>query len=130
MPDPSATLAELLADHDRVGVTGGPKVGKTTICMGVDDRVVVNTDATKDMPWEDQPHEIIRMLKGLDRYLIEGVQVPRALRKGLELDALLVLSKPHEERTPRQEGMAKGVETVLADWERGNKDGKTKVVRL
>lgn len=131
MPDRAArALRDLLDRYDRVGVTGAPRCGKTTLCMDVDDRIVVHTDATMGEAWEDQPHQIIDMLKGVDRFLVEGVQVPRAMRKGLELDALLVLSKPYEKQNPRQVGMGKGVETVLKDWAKKNPDHGVEVVRL
>ena len=124
------TLRDLLDRHDRVGITGAPKCGKTTLAMECSDRIVVHTDSTMESDWSEQPHEIIGMLDGVKRFLVEGVQVPRAMRKGLELDALLVLSKPYVEQTKRQQGMGKGVETVLKDWEQKNPKHGVELVRL
>lgn len=51
--------------------------------------------------------------------MVEGAQVARALRRGLEVDAVLVLERPKRELTERQAAMGKGVGTVLAEWRQG-----------
>ncbi len=47
---------------------------------------------------------------------MEGVQTARALRKGLECDAVILIRGAVRPVTPRQAGMHKAVRTVLADW--------------
>lgn len=47
--------------------------------------------------------------------VVEGVAAIRAIRKGMKVDAIVLLEGAIDELTPRQEGMRKGVMTVLED---------------
>lgn len=114
-------LAEALAKYPRIAIAGGPKVGKTTLSQQVADRPVIHTDDWIEAPWEDVPHIVIAACKDKPRYVVEGVQVPRALRKGLEVDAVVWLDQPFAHLNPRQVGMAKAVQTVLDGWRAQNK---------
>ena len=108
---------ELLGEHGRIAIAGGPKVGKTRICRRcVDDRPVFGTDTYKGLPWEDQPASILGMCEGVPRFVVEGVQTARALRKGLQVDCIVYLTKPWIERLPGQERMAKGVATIMRNF--------------
>lgn len=113
MTDPR--LADILAQHDRVAIAGGPGTGKSTLAGTVDDRPVLHTDDTKALDWADQPAAIIARAHGHHRMVIEGVQVGRALRKGLAVDAIVILSEPQEARTKKQAAMAKGCDKILAE---------------
>lgn len=110
-------LTEILRTHKRVAIVGGPKTGKTTLSQGVTDRPVLHTDDNMAQPWEDQPHIIIAQADGKESFVVEGVQAGRALRKGLEVDAVVVLNQPKVTRTEGQERMAKGCDKILRDWE-------------
>lgn len=73
------------------------------------------------LPWEIVPEKIIAELRGLDSFVVEGTQVARALRKGLEVDAVVYLSAPKVSgRKPGQIAMAKAVHTILMDWRKTN----------
>lgn len=93
-------------------------MGKSTLAQSIKaDRPVIGTDDYKDMPWEEIPLAMIRDISPLPRFLVEGVMVPRALRKGLEVDAVIYLTIPKvAERLPGQVAMAKGVRTVFDEW--------------
>lgn len=110
-------LEQALRDHARVAVTGGPWTGKTTLVEGVNDRELVHTDAVKDEPWEAQPDLIIAACAPHARFVVEGCQVPRALRKGLEVDCVIWLAKPMLELDPKRDAkriaFGKGVATVF-----------------
>jgi hypothetical protein len=98
----------------RIGITGGPKTGKTTLAKKLEEQFAVtvfHTDDVKHLPWDQQPAEIVR--RAPRQGIIEGVQVARAARKGLTLDWLLVLDQPLEQLTRDQKAMAKGLETIL-----------------
>lgn len=118
MTDPRAeVLRELLASHARVAICGAPRTGKTTLAHAcVDERPLISTDRFIHLAWGDVPPAIIARCKPLPRFLIEGVQVARALRKGLEVDAVLYLDLPRAEQTPQQASMGKSVETVFREW--------------
>jgi dephospho-CoA kinase len=113
----------VLGNYNRIAIVGGPRAGKTTLSR-LTDRPVIHTDDYRDRSWEAVPHAVIADVLDLqgDRFIVEGVQVARALRKGLEVDVVLVLNEPLSELTPRQEGMRKGVMTVLADYYKDHKD--------
>lgn len=113
----------------RIGITGGPKTGKTTLAKkmhrdrvnGV--RVLLHTDDLIDLGWSESSQRVSEWLEeftSVDDLIIEGVTLPRALRKWLKahpegrpLDKLLVLDTTYGELSPGQERMAKGVETVV-----------------
>lgn len=111
------TFREVLKAYKRIGITGAPRTGKTTLTQSVSDRPVIHTDDWKDWPWPDVP-DLVRAAcdEAGASFVVEGVQVPRTLRKGLELDALVYLSEPQTDQTPAQVAMGKGVHSVLAEW--------------
>jgi ABC-type thiamine transport system ATPase subunit len=119
-----AWFKEQLKKYDRIAVAGGPKAGKTTLCRLVRDRTVIHTDSFMHDTWENVPRAVIADIvkTSPQRFVVEGVQVPRCLRKGLEVDAVLWLDEPLEKLSPRREGMRKGCLTVFADWYKDHKD--------
>ena len=119
-----AWFAEVKKHYPRIAIVGGPRAGKTTLSR-LTDRPVIHTDDYRTRSWESVPHAVIADVLDIDNrngFIVEGVQVARALRKGLEVDVVLVLNEPLNELTPRQEGMRKGVMTVLASWFADHKD--------
>lgn len=113
----------ILRKHRRVAIVGGPRMGKTTLAGAVTDRPVIGSDAYQKLPWEAVPLKMIEDLRDLDRFLVEGVQTARALRKGLEVDAVIYLSRPNvKERKTGQVAMAKGIQTIFREWRQANQD--------
>jgi hypothetical protein len=106
-------LDDAMLRFARIAITGPPRVGKTWLAAQCTDRIVVHTDEWKDKDWPAQPQLIIAGCDGLDRFLLEGVQVPRALRKGLKVDCLLWLDLAGAEQTPQQKAMGKAIATIL-----------------
>ncbi len=105
----------------KLAVVGGPNAGKTTFAADLLEfpefyRPVFCTDAFMNLPWEDQPKEIIEYLADRDAFVIEGVQTARALRKGLEVDAVVFIRGARGLLTSRQEIMRKTVVKVFDDW--------------
>lgn len=107
----------------RVAIVGGPGTGKSTLAAKVDDRDVVHTDSFRELPWEDVPAAVIAECSGKPAFVVEGVQVARALRKGLEVDVVIYCETERAELNTRQRGMGKAVRTVMRDWWQANKDG-------
>ena len=118
-----AWFADVLKKYNRIAIVGGPRAGKTTLAR-LADRPVIHTDDYRHLSWDRVPWAAIDDIKDIDgvRWIVEGVNAPRALRKGLEVDVVLVLNEPLEDLTTRQEGMRKGVMTVLASWFADHKD--------
>jgi hypothetical protein len=124
------TLEEVLAKYNRVAVTGTPRAGKTTLSGAIADRPVVHTDPndlrelypegvdwsqTQEV-WDAAPAFIAQAVSGRDRFVVEGVSVARALRRGLEVDAVIVMVDPLIEQSPGQAAMGLGVLSILDDW--------------
>lgn len=108
----------LVGRYPRVAIVGGPRTGKTTFARSVRDRPVISTDDYMDLPWEDVPAKVIEAAAAAGAsFVVEGVQAARALRKGLEVDAVIVLTQPKTELTPGQAAMGKGVMTVFNEWQ-------------
>lgn len=96
-------------------------MGKTTLSSQVRDRRVLSTDEFRNLPWEAVPEKVIQELSNERSFVVEGVQVARALRKGLTVDAVVYLSVSKiPSRMPRQIAMAKAVHTILTDWRKTN----------
>ena len=114
-----------LKTFDRIAIAGGPNSGKTTLCRLVKGRPVFHTDEHKHLAWEAVPHAVIAEIlneSAIKQFVVEGVQVPRTLRKGLEVDAVLWLNEALEPNSKGQEAMRKGCQTVLAEWYATHKD--------
>lgn len=119
---------DVLKKYDRIAVTGSPRTGKSTLVRLVKDRPVISTDDYRRRSWSAVPHAVIADVldlvhdKETPRFVVEGVQVPRTLRKGLEVDCVVVLAEPLAEQTPKQIALGKGLMTTLADWFKDHKD--------
>jgi len=100
-------------DLDRVAITGPPKSGKTTLSGLVTDRPVFHTDDWIDLPWKDIPVAILGATQHLDRFVVEGIQVPRAIKRGLEVDVILVLDEPYIPLSKAQWGLWNNVKETL-----------------
>lgn len=104
----------ILSRHPRIAIVGGPKTGKTTLSTSVNDRPVYHTDESREIPWEDQSQYWVDKIKE-PSFVLEGVQAARALRKGLQVDAIVHLEEPHQNLSKGQQSMAKGHEKILSD---------------
>ena len=109
-------LRGLLVSHDRVAIVGGPRTGKTWLSASIHDREVIHTDKLIHLPWGEVPVTLIATCRKLPRFLIEGVQVARALRAGLVVDAVLYLDLPMVEQSKGQASMGKSVDTIFREW--------------
>ena len=123
MKDPRiAALEALLRDHARVAIVGAPRTGKTWLADHAEleaaraGRRVLYSDDFKHLAWADVPAAIIKACEMLPRFLLEGVQVARALRRGLEVDAVMYLDDPKAPQLVGQKIMGKGIATVFDEW--------------
>ncbi len=107
----------ILAKYPRIALTGGPSVGKTTLSGIVADRPVFHSDDFKHYDWS-QASAVMAAAVNLQPgpLVVEGVAVPRALRKGMLIDAVVLLRKPRMKQATGQISMTKGIFTVLEQW--------------
>lgn len=111
---------DLLSRYPRVAIAGGPRTGKTTLSALGDGRTVVHTDDwINRTEWEGVPTEVIKAC-GTGPVIVEGVQVPRALRKGLSVDCVVWLERPRTLQTRKQLIMLAGLRTIFGDWASNN----------
>lgn len=105
----------------RILIAGWPRVGKTTFAMKLGAELgipVRHTDDVMGLGWSESSLEVSTWLEEPGPFIVEGVSVPRALRKliarfdGPPADVLYWRSVPWEPLTSRQEGMGKGCDTV------------------
>lgn len=115
---PPAWFGMVLAMHRRVAIVGGPGTGKTTLAAHTHNRPVLGTDDYQKMDWAEIPAALIQRTSELGpAFVVEGVQVARALRKGMTVDAVVVLdTQRRPDPLPGQLAMAKGVATVFNEW--------------
>jgi hypothetical protein len=113
----------------RVAIAGVPHSGKTTLAvLHAGRRPLVHTDDSIDREgWSERSSSLVRELGGLDSFVVEGMRVPHALRKGLEVDAVIWLPRSWDKLEPGQESMGKGALTVFNEWRRADR-GRTPVV--
>src|SRR6185369_15748021 len=112
----------------RLVIVGGPHVGKTTLSerLSVEYGITNNhhSDDVKHLGWSDSSEFASKWFDEPGDWIIEGVQMARALRKwlaanpGKPLDVdVVTLSNPFDTLLKGQESMAKGVFTVLKEIE-------------
>jgi dephospho-CoA kinase len=111
----------------RICITGGPRTGKTTRAdmSGGISGPVLHTDALiQTHAWSEASQVVSEWFGDPGPWVIEGVAVPRALRKwlrahpeGRPCDVVLYLETPRVKLTPGQATMAAGVATVFREIE-------------
>lgn len=111
-----------------VCITGGPRTGKTHLAEAMaltSGTTLLRTDDLIALGWSQASQAVAaRMLTTTGDLIVEGVAVPRALRKALDqtdgrpCDRLIVLRSVRPEagaRSPGQVAMDKGLWRVLRD---------------
>lgn len=114
----------------RIVITGSPLAGKTTLA-GIIAKItgvpVFHTDDVKDLEWSEASQAVSGWLAREGSWIIEGVTVPRALRKWQmnhpdeppPLDWFIYLPKPRSFLGIGQETMRKqihGLAETQKDW--------------
>lgn len=113
----------------RLLITGGVGSGKTTMSQHLrgstgSDRVMHTDDLIGTGEWSEVSQRIAdEWLTMPGPWIIEGVAIPRALRKYLEAhphepppcDRIIVLTDQHKDLNPRQEAMGRKVYEDMAD---------------
>ena len=96
-------LVSIVSKAQRVAIVGGPKTGKTTLsCYR---QGVIHTDDFIPMGWEASADRAFEIAADRESFVIEGVRAEGALRRGLEVDAVIWLRKPVKARTVAQSRM-------------------------
>jgi hypothetical protein len=118
----------------RILITGSPKAGKTNFSellgreLGcaprhTDETMALFPDLPPSERWSAQSLEVANWFDAPGPWIVEGVVIPRALRKWLKAhpapekpcDAVLFLERPAQELSKGQETMRKGIATVWGE---------------
>lgn len=107
--------------YPRVALVGGSGTGKTTLSLVAQDRPVIHSDAFKHLDWSEASAEMAkRVNEHPGPLLVEGVAVARALRKGMKVDAVILLRKARRSQLKGQLSQEAGIFTVLEEWRKEN----------
>lgn len=130
----------------RVAITGGPRMGKSTLTKLVTDRPVIHSvvegEQVDAAPGSilvvggyesDTPAKLIAAVEGLPSFVVEGVQVSRALRgpedqdgnrlPGMVVDAVVYMQRPKvpiEDLKVGQVRQAKNTRSIFDEWHAKN----------
>ena len=134
----------------RVAIAGVPRSGKTTLARTIAKEwkvAIWQTDSLIGLGWSEASEAASLWFDDPGVRIIEGVAIPRALRKWLKrnpegkpVDKIIYLSKPHVALSKGQRRMAKGCMTVwleivpelrrrgieIQEYGRGNNETLTK----
>ncbi len=111
----------------RILVAGGPGCGKTTYAKKLGSQLGFPVRSTDDlvgrMSWSKESAEVAKWIDSPAPYIIEGVTIPRALRKWLAshprplapCELVCYRAEPFVTLSPGQEAMRKGVISVWAE---------------
>jgi len=107
----------------KLAIAGVPKAGKTTLADKIDSNALHTDDLIDTHNWSEASQAASEWFNK-DEFVIEGVAVPRALRKWLKAnkdnnekpcDTVVWLDEPWTELTKGQLTMAKGCKTVMSE---------------
>lgn len=109
----------------RIAIIGWPGSGKTTLASEMGGGR--STDDVMHLGWSEASQEVSNWLDAPGPWIIEGVALPRALRKWRErnpdkkppVDKVVYLTKSYRELEAGAVSMGKGMDTVMAeiwDW--------------
>lgn len=107
----------------RIAICGAPRCGLSTLAEHLSkqhDLPVVHASDFREISWDKIPDAIIDTLKGKERWILEGFQTGRVLRRWLNMQggapplaSVYWLEKALSTRTDSQESLARGVATVF-----------------
>ena len=109
--------------NERLALAGVPKAGKTTTANNYAEVPIYHTDdLIVDHEWSAASEKIATWFDRPGPWVIEGVAIPRALRKwiathkdGKPVDRIIWLGVPRLALTRGQQTMAKGCQKVMQE---------------
>ena len=116
-----ASLEFIKPNHRRILIAGVPRAGKTTISEQIAAKQNLPLYHTDDLiesyDWAEQSEAVAALILSYDEYIIEGITVPRGIRKILPApipsDLIIWLPTPILTLTPGQTQMTKATHTIF-----------------
>lgn len=113
----STVVDDLLKQgYQRIGLVGPHCSAKSLVSLKVTDRKVVHTDDYMDMEWGEDSKQVVVDHNDDQPLFIEGCKLPNAIRKGLRLDALVIIDASLKSQSEMKQGhrsQQKSITTVL-----------------
>lgn len=117
----SGQVSEDWPVRERIAIAGGPRAGKTTAAEGLHGCCVHTDSLIGDLEWSEASERVSEWFDDCTVDVIEGVAVPRALRKWLDrnptgkpVDRVIYITGAKRTLTDGQARMSKACRTV---WE-------------
>ena len=87
---------DVLRQHKRIAVVGGPVTGKSMLTDEVTDRPVIHSDEIphENISWSEHSHRVKEKAEKEESFVVAGVAADRAVRKGLQVDAIVHCTEP------------------------------------
>ena len=120
-------FTNLLLTHDKILIIGLPQAGKTTLFEKFREHTygkifLLQTDDFKEEPWIQQLTSIMDKLRDQKKWLVEGVQGYRLLRKYIQKQDyklkpdLIIIVFSSEETLKKHKGMVKTLTKIWNDY--------------
>ena len=117
MARPTKRLQGVIQRHQRVAVVGGPVTGKSVLtdyALSTGKKVIHSDDfkfATNNTPWSKQSNIVKDACCATDSFVVAGIVADRAVRKGLEVDCIVLSTDPRQKLKPGQKTLKKQIES-------------------
>jgi hypothetical protein len=114
------SFADILSRYPRVAIVGGANTGKSTLSASVADRPVIHSDDfIVEGDYRASANGTLSAASGQASYVVEGVTAALAMRYGLQVDAVVHLTRTKAKLTAKQRSSNKGTETAIRNWRSG-----------
>jgi len=114
-------IDEILRRYPRVAVTGGPVTGKSIVTDAVTDRPVIHSDniahGDTHTAWSRHSADVKHEAEQHQRFVVAGIAADRAVRKGLEVDAIIHARRPRDRYTRGQRTLKKQIDKRVRELE-------------
>ncbi len=111
-------IDEILKTYKRVAVVGGPVTGKSIVTEKVTDRPVYHSDDYAGTEWSERSQILKDACEPHESFVVAGIAADRAVRKGLEVDAIIHCKTPRAVYKKGQKTLKKQIDKRVSALKR------------